>query len=378
MKNLKLLTFLLIILFNRFLSAEIKNNIDIKGQLSSYYVYENNIKDSFGFRYIPTFSFKIFSAKNRTLDFESAFNFNTSAHTDDPHTIFNNFNGKYYRLWGRLYSPHCEIRLGLQKINFGQAVLLRPLKWFDKIDPRDPLQFTEGVKALLFRYYFNNNVNIWIWGLSENDNTKGWEILPTAGNNPEWGGRLQIPVFNGELAGTFHRRTALLVIPTPLLPTPLRYTVPESRYAFDGKWDIIVGVWFETSLTHQSLKILPYSDKTMSTLGTDYTFNIGSGLHVTAEHLRATLGNSPYEAIEKYDITALSSDYFIGMFDRLSAMVFYDHNGDDFFFHAGWGKIYDNWSFFLNVFKNPDSEGNSLIGESFKGSGFQLIAVFNH
>lgn len=50
-----------------------------------------------------------------------------------------------YRLWLRLSSRQFEARLGLQKINFGSAALFRPLMWFDRIDPRDPLQLSEGI-----------------------------------------------------------------------------------------------------------------------------------------------------------------------------------------------------------------------------------------
>ena len=55
---------------------------------------------------------------------------------------------KPYRMWLRLSTSQLEIRAGLQKINFGSAALLRPLMWFDRIDPRDPLQLTDGVYGL--------------------------------------------------------------------------------------------------------------------------------------------------------------------------------------------------------------------------------------
>ena len=68
----------------------------------------------------------------------------------------------------RYSSDQFELRLGLQKINFGSASMLRPLMWFDQMDPRDPLHLTDGVWGLLARYYFLNNANIWLWGLYGN------------------------------------------------------------------------------------------------------------------------------------------------------------------------------------------------------------------
>ena len=67
---------------------------------------------------------------------------------------------KPYRASLRVSSEQWEIRAGLQKISFGSATLLRPLMWFDGIDPRDPLKLTDGVYGLLGRYYFLNNANI--------------------------------------------------------------------------------------------------------------------------------------------------------------------------------------------------------------------------
>ena len=80
--------------------------------------------------------------------------------------------------------------------------------WFDRIDPRDPLQLTDGVWALLLRYFFLNNANIWLWGLYGNDDVKGWEFLPTVKDDIEFGGRIQVPVPLGELGLSYHHRRA--------------------------------------------------------------------------------------------------------------------------------------------------------------------------
>ena len=86
--------------------------------------------------------------------------------------------------------------------------MLRPLMWFDKIDPRDPLQLTDGVWGLLARYYFLNNANIWLWGLYGNEKPKTWEIGKTNQHYPEFGGRFQSPVPKGEAAVSYHFRMA--------------------------------------------------------------------------------------------------------------------------------------------------------------------------
>jgi len=72
---------------------------------------------------------------------------------------------KLYRGWLRYSTSQTELRIGLQKINFGPAQILRSLQWFDNINPYVPTKTTEGVKAVLGRYYFINNANIWLWGI---------------------------------------------------------------------------------------------------------------------------------------------------------------------------------------------------------------------
>ena len=145
-------------------------------------------------------------------------------------------------MWIRLSSTQYELRAGLQKINFGSASIFRPLMWFDQMDARDPLQITDGVYGLLFRYYFVNNVNIWAWGLFGNMKTKGWEARPTRKYSLEYGARIQVPLFKGELAATYHRRSADFgegFLPVAQEGDP---AVPENRFGIDGKWDIGIGL----------------------------------------------------------------------------------------------------------------------------------------
>jgi hypothetical protein len=119
----------------------------------------------FGFRYIPELTLEDSLSQHLSLDFEMSLNAFGTAYI---HSLKNTQTGgdiDLYRMWGRISSSRFEARIGLQKINFGSATLLRPLMWFDSIDPRDPLQLTNGVYGLLLRYYFLNNANIWIWSL---------------------------------------------------------------------------------------------------------------------------------------------------------------------------------------------------------------------
>ena len=107
-------------------------------------------------RYIPLVKFDISSL----CDAEVSGNIFTTFDSNNIVDVTNKLEIKPYRVWLRFATTKFEARIGLQKINFGPARILRSLMWFDQIDPRDPLQFTSGVYGLRMRYDFQNNTNI--------------------------------------------------------------------------------------------------------------------------------------------------------------------------------------------------------------------------
>ena len=159
-------------------------------------------------RYVPELFAGTGWASGASLDALVSADLDASARVislDDTET---DSDADLYRAWLRFTTNQLELRAGRQKITFGSATLLRPLRWFDQIDPRDPLQITAGVDALLLRYYLLSNANVWLWGMMGNDTPKGWEILPSTSDDPEYGGRLQVPVGPGEIAASYHHRRA--------------------------------------------------------------------------------------------------------------------------------------------------------------------------
>ncbi len=186
------------------------NKLNIEGQFSSlaHFNGSNDLPLWFGGRYIPQLNYSIELQKNRLIDFEYSANIYGNVGLD-PFSKFD-FDGKIknYRAWARYSTQQFELRAGLQKINFGSASILRPLMWFDQIDPRDPLRLIASVWGILARYYFFNNANLWLWGLYGNKNLKGWEVASTSKNKPEFGGRFQMPILKGEATLSFHHREA--------------------------------------------------------------------------------------------------------------------------------------------------------------------------
>ena len=334
-----------------------------------------------GGRFIPEFSLGQRLSDSFSLDVNLSLNAYGLAEVRSRGEILTEGKVKPYRFWLRLATPRFEARVGLQKINFGSASLLRPLMWFDSVDPRDPLQLTDGVYGLLVRYYFRNNANIWLWGLYGNENAKGWESAATAKDTVEYGGRLQLPLLTGELGVTYHRRQFDLG-PLPGAPVALPgERVPESRVGLDGKWDLGIGLWFEGTLTHQESGFLAEPWQRAAMFGADYTFGLGNGLNVMAEHLRLDRSAEAFKCGDGVDFTAFFLRYPVSVFVDLTAIFYYDWEEKEFYRFLSWQRTYDRWRFNIIAFWNP---AEFLIyptqagSNPFSGKGIQLMVVFNY
>ena len=287
-----------------------------------------------------------------------------------------------YRLWLRYGSGSTEVRAGRQKLSFGSATLLRPLMWFDNIDPRDPLNLTEGVDGLLLRFYFQNNANIWLWGLYGNQDPMGWEIAPTQEHEAEYGGRIQWPLGNGELAASYHyRRADLASLAPPGLPPSVDTIAPEDRFGLDGKWDVTVGVWFEAVIVHQRNPLVADPFQRFLCIGADYTFGLGEGLTILSEYMAIGAAQEVFGSATTVDYTAFSLRYPWGVVDEFGLILNYDWETGDLYNFLEWRRNHDQWSFHLMGFANPADAGPSPVmqgGELLAGRGVRILLAFNH
>ncbi|MBU4404928.1 MAG: hypothetical protein L6428_16415 [Candidatus Aminicenantes bacterium] len=351
--------------------------IDLKQQCSAWFSLNDDkpLTPRFGLRYQPTLSLAKAMGGEWKLDSEISLDMYASGSAPawkDP-----NLNGEInpYRLWLRLSHSQFEARLGLQKINFGSATVFRPLMWFDRIDPRDPLQVTTGVYGLLLRYYFKNNANIWLWGLYGNPDVKGWETQQTADDTPEFGGRFQAPLFSGEAGVTVHCRRL-----DPGSDVAARRPA-EKRLALDGKWDIGVGLWAEAAFVHRDDPAAARPWQRSFALGIDYTFALGNGLYLLAEQYFSQGATSPVgNGNNGISFSALQARYPLGLLDSLAAVVYFDWRQEQLYSFLNWQRTYDRWQFHVMLFWNPrqaqivqTQSGNN----PFSGRGLQLMAVWN-
>jgi len=354
-----------------------------KGMVAGWFTANNKqtTKPQLGIRYLPEFSLAVDVDEDKLVDMDFSLNTFRSGECRAWDNVRTSGIFKPYRAWIRYSSPRFEARLGLQKINFGSASMLRPLMWFDRLDPRDPLQITDGVYAILFRYYFLNNGNLWLWGLYGNDDTKGWEAYASQKDAPEFGGRWQFPLFHGELALTAHHRRLVVSAPPSAMMPVFEETVPENRVAIDGKWDYIVGFWVEGSLTHADSDLLPFPYQRAVNAGLDYTLGIGNGLNIMGEFFHLSNAQAAFGSGEGLNMTAVSIRYPLGLFDSISSIFYYDWKEKDLYSFLQWQRTYDRWILNLIAFWNPrqlELYANQSGAPVFEGLGIQLMVVFNH
>jgi len=281
---------------------------------------------------------------------------------------------KPYRAWLRFATHTFEARVGLQKISFGSATLFRPLMWFDRMDPRDPLKLTNGVAGALARYYLQNNANVWGWALTGNTQPKGWETFPTERGTVEYGGRVQTPVPAGEVAVSYDHREA------DLRNLGGAAYASEDRVGLDGKWNLRIGLWGEAALVHQQTSLVPAYQR-FWTLGADYTVGVGNGLYVLAEYSRLDAPASTFGSGPGATFSGLMMNYPVGVVDRVSAIVYANWTARQWYRMLTWQRTYDVWTIYLLAFWNPRQPqglGLQQQASAFAGRGLQVMAAFNH
>ncbi|MDY0344397.1 MAG: hypothetical protein RBR28_12545 [Lentimicrobium sp.] len=360
--------------------ASAQQKLVFDGQLSGFgnYSPDAELEMMLGGRYIPELNYNLPLNSAKALDFEASANIFGTVAFNPFYESKTDGDIQPYRIWARYTGKQYEIRLGLQKIDFGSASILRPLQWFNQIDPRDPLKLTNGVYAALGRYYFLNNANIWLWILYGNEKTRGYDAVETNKDIPEFGGRFQYPVPKGELAASYHHRTADA---SSLFGEGEFNKIPEDRFSLDGKWDVTVGLWFEAVHIHKTRNLGMLTNQSLLNLGMDYTFGIGSGLNVVGEHLLMTNDNKAFGFENTANITASTVSYPITMFSNISAVLYYSWATEDFSFFLNYERQFRKTTAYLMLYYNPDTpqaiQENELVN-TFPGPGVRVMWVFNH
>lgn len=349
---------------------------DLKGQLISWVDYNyagDNWVSNLGYRYFPDFSWETPLLGEATLDF----NISAQAYLVHRSGQESQQNIELYRLKGRLVTEKSDLRVGLQKLNFGAAQILRPLKWFDQLDPQDASKITGGVYGIRYRYFFLNNANVWLWGLYGNEKPKGFEQTATAKDDPEFGGRVQIPVAEGEIGLTVHGRKVqgLGFMPSPV-PADKHQ---ELRYGLDGRFDVEIGFWFELAVMDQVVKPHPLRFVTMGMVGADYTVAWGNGVQILAEHMLSRMSASVFDASSAIHVSALQLSYPLDMAHSVG-LILIKQWPDLPTGQVNWNVIYDDLIFSTGAFWSWSEKppAPSATNKSALTRGVKVQILLNH
>lgn len=334
-----------------------------------------------GLRYLPKATLSVPLPGRFTLDAEVSVSARADVAARERESVGVEVGLKPYRLLARVSAERFEARVGLQKSNFGSATLLRPLQWFDRLDPRDPLGLTDGVYGLLLRGYPWGNANVWAWGLLGNHEPGGLAALPTVRWKPELGGRAQLPVPRGEVALTYHHRVVdyreVIRIPE------LLDEQAEDRVGLDGKWDVGIGFWVEGMLARETFRMSHGEGAPLwtraGTVGADYTFGIGSGLNAVVEHLSAgrTTGR-PFAAGDDRQFSALALSYPLGLLDNLRAIAYVDWTSRAPHAFLAWQRTTDRLVLSVALFAGPVRADGAGPVSTTAGQGLRFDVAFNH
>ena len=360
---------------------------DFKGEITGWgrLVGDDLNDQEFGVRYIPSIRMALPLTDSLKLDSELSGNFygiKTSVEGEVPDI---SQDGKFYRSWIRVYTDYLEARLGLQEISFGPGKVLRSLQWFSQKDSRDPTGFTDGVKGGLFRYYFENDSNVWVWSLYGNSELMGISRFYSWPNEAEFGARYQISLESGEISISFHHRD-VGAVEIPNFGSLDIARTSENRTGFDINWDFGVGVWLEaTHFLYSRNQNLPES-LFFATMGGDYTFDLGDGLYTLIEIMGIGLEDvdQVYEN-KTYWTVALSQQYSLNLIDDCRFFALHQVESEITSLQVDWKRTYDNLIINLVLFYAHYPEGNSVSStsafsptESTTDKGLKLIVQYNH
>jgi len=287
----------------------------------------------------------------------------------------------WHRYWLRITGEYWESRIGLQKINFGSARLLRTLQWFDAVDLRDPVPFTPGVLSLLLRGYTGGNHNFWGWIILADGKVKGTEIAATPKSKPEFGGRLQFTLPNISLGATCHFRSFEW----------LGSETQERKAAIDLSADWIVGLSLEAMYRENDQNLLLYPEiQRALTIGADYTFPLGNGLAGLFEQNWQNFSSagdgviipfpfSGFRADDPLSVSALQLSYPVDILNQVSLTGYHLWSTDEtvYFLSLQHTRDWFQVQTAMNLYQGKQ-QNNSPFQAFYSEPAFRLDIIINH
>tara|TARA_Y100001970_G_scaffold268372_1_gene359565 strand:- start:8927 stop:9952 length:1026 start_codon:yes stop_codon:yes gene_type:complete len=274
------------------------------------------------------------------------------------------YNNQDYRYWFRYKNNIIDLKIGLQKISFGSAFILRNLNWFDSIDFRNTTNQTIGQKALQLKYFSKMNYNFNFWAIPDNN------------NDVSYGSRLEFSNKFGNYGLVFYKDNTNYnhsVINMPQIISNQGFLVDflqlkeNERIGIDYRYDGIFGLWLESSYIKSINSFNLLNSMNFATMGIDYTVNIYNGIYVLYE-----LMSYKFEAIDNSvldgHISSLMIQYPIGILYDLSFIRIFDNQIKDTYSLIRLITTYDYFTVNYSYSFNPSEYGDN----------FQVKIIYNY
>ncbi len=367
--------------WNAVVFAQSSSKLHYNGQLAGWtqYAPDQPYTLLLGGHYIPQLSYILPLAKNtQTLNALASLNIYGTTATADFDSARNDGKIDPYRIYVKWELGGLSLVGGLQELRFGSAKMFRSVAWFDRTDPRDPLQLSDGVWGLTGRYYFpGTKLNLWAWFLYGNKDPKGIDILSTNQGLPEMGGRLQWKYLLGNIGLAYHFRR----VDTDYYLAEYNWT-REHRFGLDAHFDWRVGVTIEATSLYLSDDADIYTHQSMATLGLDYTFGLGRGLKTNLEQYVSALNEQTFQFENSVTFSGLSLAYPITPSDDMNYMLYYNWTNQMWYNYIRWSHRFKYLALHTMAFWNPSAYGfdriQAFAQEHMLGKGVQVMLVWNH
>ncbi len=307
--------------------------------------------------YIPTVSFYNDMHNDRLFDVELAYR--VEQYYSGNSLLLYNFEP--HRLWMRFSNQTIEARLGLQKITFGPAQMLRSLSWFDSFDMKDPTGQTDGVDALRLQWFPSNSFAIWSW------------IVRNEQGVVSYGGRGEFSTHIGEWGITVHHD------PTDTLQmigqTGTWFDQRHNRMALDFRYDGIIGLWNENALIFSKGKNIM-----LVTIGADFTLPVASGILIMTESILTNSSNKNSDRV----YTAFMASMPLGMIHQVMFIAQLDWKEEKKYNYLRWSATYDRYSLNFIASISPKRSAYKAIDYLLPktaagfGTNFQLMFIYNY
>ncbi|MZG54842.1 MAG: hypothetical protein F3743_11885 [Nitrospinae bacterium] len=173
----------------------------------------------------------------------------------------------FFRAWLRLDRGDFKLRGGRQKMLFGAGAIYRPLGFFDTRDVTGVFPQTRGADAIRAT-----------WFPSPSSLLEGW-LLPA-----KKGDALIVGVRGETLIGGVEAGWVAQYHPRSNVKDLIDFKQEIVQLGYHLKGEKEVGLWNESRLDIEMQSALRFD----TVLGTDYTFDLGEGLHVLLEYFLTT------------------------------------------------------------------------------------------